>query len=181
VFSDEVRVRDALALALRAVPRLVGMRIVQLLSLAASLLLSGLPWLWAGTIQLFALEVIVLEQGSVHASLVRAQRIANAHFGAVLLSMLLLLVAPWAAAALADVAGRELLEGVLEVKPPPSMFEEGGSWLALLGWWATLPLLATARFFVYLDVRTRSEGWDIQTRFAAIAARSLEPELGGAR
>ena len=73
---------------------------------------------------------------------------------------------------LADVAGREILKSVLEMKPPPSMFREGGSWLALLGWWATLPLLQTARFFVYLDVRTRTEGWDIQTRFAAIAARA---------
>ena len=31
---------------------------------------------------------------------------------------------------------------------------------------------ATARFFLYLNVRTRAEGWDIQTRFAALAARA---------
>jgi hypothetical protein len=181
VFSEEVAVREALGLAARALPRLLGARILQLLSFGASLLLSGLPWLWIGTLQLFALEVIVLEQGSVRASLGRAARIANAHFGTVLLAMVLFGLAPCAAAALADLAGRELLQGVLEVKPPPSMFTEGGSWLALLGWWGTLPLMATARFFVYLDVRTRSEGWDIQTRFAAIAARGLEAEPGGAR
>ena len=58
------------------------------------------------------------------------------------------------------------------------MFREGGSWLALAGWWSALPLLATARFFVYLDIRTRSEGWDIQTRFAAIAARVAEESPG---
>jgi hypothetical protein len=86
--------------------------------------------------------------------------------------MLMLVVAPIAAAMLADVAGREILQGLLEFKPPPSMFRAGGSWLALLGWWAMIPLLQTARFFVYLDIRTRTEGWDIQTRFAAIAARS---------
>ena len=33
---------------------------------------------------------------------------------------------------------------------------------------------ATTRFFVYLDVRTRAEGWDIQTRFAALARRDAE-------
>ena len=31
--------------------------------------------------------------------------------------------------------------------------------------------LATARFFLYLNVRTRTEGWDIQTRFAQLAMR----------
>jgi hypothetical protein len=98
--------------------------------------------------------------------------VASAQFPDAVLTMLLLVVAPVGAAMLADVAGREILEGVLEFKPPPSMFRAGGSWLALAGWWAALPLLETARFFVYLDIRTRTEGWDIQTRFAAIAARS---------
>jgi hypothetical protein len=108
----------------------------------------------------------------VGSTLGRAQRVANAHFADAVLTMLLLSAAPVAAAMLADVAGREILQGLLEFKPPPSIFHAGGSWLALLGWWATIPLLQTARFFVYLDIRTRTEGWDIQTRFAAIAARS---------
>jgi hypothetical protein len=117
-------------------------------------------------------EVIVLEQPGVGGALGRAQRIANAHFGAAVGTMVLLLMAMAGASMLADIAGREVLQSVLEVKPPPSMFREGGSWLALLGWWAMLPLLSTARFFVYLDIRTRTEGWDIQTRFASIAARA---------
>jgi hypothetical protein len=86
--------------------------------------------------------------------------------------MVLLSLAPAAVAMLADVAGRELLQEMLEVRSPASMFTDGGSALALLGWWASLPILATARFFVYLDIRTRTEGWDIQTRFAAIATRA---------
>jgi hypothetical protein len=172
VFADDVRACEAVVLALRAVPRLVGARAVQMLALAASALLSGLPWLWAGTTMLFVVEVSVLEQASVGASLGRAHRIASAHFGTALLAMILLGLAPLAAAMLFDVAGRELLQGLLEVKAPQSMFVDGGSSLALLGWWMALPLAATARFFVYLDIRTRAEGWDIQTRFAAIAARA---------
>ena len=35
--------------------------------------------------------------------------------------------------------------------------------------------VASARFLVYLVVRTRSEGWDIQTRFAALAAGRERP------
>jgi hypothetical protein len=172
VFADAVRTREALGIALRAVPRLIAVRSLQVVGLALSSILLGLPWFWVGTVLLFVVEVLVLEQSGVGDTLGRARRVASAHFPDAVLTMLLLLAAPVGAAVLADVAGREILEGVLEFKPPPSIFRAGGSWLALVGWWVTLPLLETARFFVYLDIRTRTEGWDIQTRFAAIAARS---------
>jgi hypothetical protein len=172
VFADAVRTREALGIAFRAVPRLIALRLLQAIGLTFSLLLAGLPWLWLGTVLLFVVEVLVLEQAGVGGTLGRAQRVASSHFSDAVLAMLILAVTPVAAAMLADVAGREILQGLLELKPPPSMFQAGGSWLALIGWWAVLPLLQTARFFVYLDIRTRTEGWDIQTRFAAIAARS---------
>jgi hypothetical protein len=88
--------------------------------------------------------------------------------------MIVALVAPVGAAVLADFAGREILQGLLEVKAPAPLLKEGGSWLALLGWWSAVPLVSTARFLVYLDIRTRTEGWDIQTRFAAIVG-SVRP------
>lgn len=172
VFSDSVRTREALGIALRALPSLVGMRFLMLLALAASALMVFLPWLWLGSIMLFVVEVIVLEQASVPATFGRAQRIASTHLGPATGTLLVMLVAPVGAAMLADVAGREVLQTVLEIDPPPSLFQAGGNWLALAGFWLCLPLLTTARFFTYLDVRTRTEGWDIQTRFAAIAARA---------
>jgi hypothetical protein len=176
VFAESVGTREALRVALRALPGLVAVRLLQLMALAASLFALGLPWFWLGTILLFVVEVAVLEQTGVGAVLGRTQRIAHANFMSAAFTMILGASAPIGAAMLADVAGREVLASVLEIKPPPSMFHEGGSWLALLGWWATLPLLETARFFVYLDIRTRTEGWDIQTRFAAISAREEEQE-----
>jgi hypothetical protein len=120
-------------------------------------------------------EVVVLEHAGIRPAFARASRIANARFGAALATMLLLLVAPVAFALVADVAGREVLQSLLQVKPPPPVLHAGGSELALFGWWAAAPFLATARFFVYLDIRTRTEGWDIQTRFAAIAASGARP------
>ncbi len=171
VFAERVAVREALSLALRALPSLLGVRLLELLALAASVAMSLLPWIWIGTVLLFVVEVVVLERPGVVAAMGRAQRVATTHFGAVMGAMLLLTTVPVAAALLADVAGREILQSVLEIRPPPSMFRLGGSWLALAGFWGAVPLVATARFFVYLDVRTRSEGWDIQTRFAALASR----------
>jgi len=170
VFEDTVRARDALRIAARTLPRLLLVRGVQLIMVVGSLLMLGLPWMWAGTLSLFVVEVAVLEEARVRPAFVRAARIANARFGPAFTTMALLVVAPIGAALVADIAGRELLQSVLEVKPPPSVFQAGGSGLALIGWWSIVPLLATARFFVYLDIRTRTEGWDIQTRFAAIAA-----------
>jgi hypothetical protein len=173
VFADEVRVRDALRAATAALPRLAGIRFVELLALALSVTCSsGLAWIYAGTVLLFTAEVAVLEGGAVGGSISRSQRIANGNFGGASGAMFLLLFAPVATAMLADAAGREVLSTVLEIKPPASMFSVGGSWLAVLGWWALLPLASVLRLFVYLDIRTRTEGWDIQTRFAEIAARA---------
>ena len=174
VFADDARPGEAIRISLRSLGSLIAARIVQVLALGLSCLMLGLPWIWLGSILLFVVEVIVLEEASVGTALGRAQRICNANFGAAFGTMFLLLLFPVGAAMLADLAGRNILESVLEIKPPRSMFTEGGSWLALLGWWATIPLLATARFFVYLDTRTRTEGWDIQTRFAGIATRAEE-------
>ncbi len=180
VFSDAVRVREVMGIALRATPKLLVLRLVQAVALGGSLLMLAAPWLWLGTIWLFAVEVVVLEEAGLDRAFGRAMRVANAHFGVALLAMLLLGLAPVATAMLADVAGREALQSIFEVKPPPPMFRVGGSWLALAGWWSIVPLATTARFFVYLDIRTRTEGWDIQTRFAEIAARATAEAQGRA-
>ena len=37
---------------------------------------------------------------------------------------------------------------------------------------AFVPYAATVKFLLYLNVRTRAEGWDVQTRFAALARRA---------
>jgi hypothetical protein len=173
VFADQVRTRDAARIGVLALPGLVGARLSQLVALVASGVLLGLPWLWAGPHLLFLTEVILLERASARVAFARAARIARARLGAALGAMVLLLVARLAFTALADLAGREVLGGMLQVEPPRTMMEAGGSWLALAGWWLSVPIAATARFFVYLDTRTRAEGWDIQIRFAAIAASGV--------
>jgi hypothetical protein len=40
----------------------------------------------------------------------------------------------------------------------------------VIGCFAALPLVATARFLSYIDGRTRQDGWDIQLRFMSLAA-----------
>ncbi len=172
VFQDQVRARGVLRAAVRAWPRLTAVRLGQLLALASGLVTVGMSCIYVGPVTLFAADVALVEQARFGAAFARSRRLAVAHFGAALGMVVILLVARGGAAVVADVGGHELLETVLQVRPPLSALRTGGSVFALFGWWAMVPFLATARFFVYLDFRTRSEGWDIQTRFAAIAARA---------
>jgi hypothetical protein len=158
--------------ALAVLPRVGLAKVSQLVALVASLLALGLPWLYFGPSLLFIVEVLVLEKTSVMSSGLRASRMGAGHFGAALSTILLIALIRIAAVVVADDAGRQLLERVLEIRAPEPLWRVGGSWLAMLGWWAAVPLVATTRFFEYIDCRTRSEGWDIQTRFAALAARA---------
>ncbi len=177
VFADETTVREALRVAGRSLPALAVLRMAQLAALLIGTALFVVPGVFMASITLFVVEVQLLEQtGRVPLTFRRAQRVARGRPGTAVIAALLCAAAPIAAAMIADVAGREFLEGMLEVSTPPPMFVSGGSWLALCGWWSALPLLSTTRFFLYLDSRTRTEGWDIQTRFAAIAAREQARE-----
>jgi hypothetical protein len=93
--------------------------------------------------------------------------------GEALVALVLLVLLHGVACVAADGGGRALIAALLEAKAPEAMWTEGWSVLSLLGFWLFVPYVATARFFVYLDVRTKTEGWDIQTRFVALAARPL--------
>jgi hypothetical protein len=175
VFTDTVRARDVVRLGARAVPSIAAARLAQALAFVMSSLLIGLPWLWLGPHLFFVIEALVLERAGVVSAFGRATRLGKIRFGEALSAMVLLLLVRVAFTAFADLAGREVLAGLLEIKPPPELMTAGGSWLALVGWWLAVPLVASARFLVYLDVRTRTEGWDIQTRFAALAAEEGKP------
>ncbi len=50
--------------------------------------------------------------------------------------------------------------------------------LLILGYSLALPFTALVWFFVYLDVRTRKEGWDLEIAFRARAARTEERSHG---
>ena len=59
-------------------------------------------------------------------------------------------------------------------EPLDLLFEERGSWASVAGYVAVAPYIALAKLFDYVDARTRREGWDIQVRFKAIAAKARD-------
>jgi hypothetical protein len=179
VFEPEVRIRDVLGASARAVPRLLVIRITEFVLVTAGLFFFFLPGLWIGVSLLFVVEVLVLERAGLAAAISRSFRITKGQSGHIA-AALALFVLHVAATFLGDDVGRFTLGTLLQFHEPPALWNEGGSPLALVGFWLFVPYSATARFFMYLDLRTRSEGWDIQTRFAAIVLRAREAERSAA-
>jgi hypothetical protein len=160
-------------------PRLLAIQMVGLVLVAAGLFFFLFPGLWIGVSLLFVVEVLVLERVGLAAVISRSFRITkgqSGHIGAALALLVLHVTATF----LGDDVGRFTLGTLLQFHEPPALWNEGGSPLALVGFWLFVPYAATARFFMYLDLRTRSEGWDIQTRFAAIVLRARETERNAA-
>ena len=177
VFEHEVRARDVVWQALRESPRVLVLRILTLTAKALGFMLLFVPAAWVAIIFCFSTEVLLLERSTVGGTLGRSQRVAQSDFGESLLMVVVGLLASTGAVFLADFAGRAIIEELLQFRGPPSLFVAGGSVLGLVGLFGIVPYVATARFFTYLNIRTRAEGWDIQTRFAALAARADEERV----
>ena len=180
VFERDVRLRDVLRDTLRVLPRAFGMRFLQLAGIVGGGLVACIPGFWLAAAWIFAPEVLVLEGSRPIATLGRARRMVNRQFGTAIGALAVLSLLHAVATYLFDRGGITVLGELLQVTPPEPAF----TWsplhlgaptvLAALGFWLFVPFGTTARFLVYIDLRTRSEAWDVQTRFAAIAARLAE-------
>jgi hypothetical protein len=177
VFQDEVLARDVVAAALRDAPRVILVKACTLALVAVGLFVLLVPGLWLMAASFFVPEVTLLERARIGPAFGRSQRIAESAVSDVLLGSILLALLPVALVFLSDVAGRAAIGELLLFEPPRPVWATGGGVLATIGLFVGAPYAATARFFLYLNVRTRTEGWDIQTRFAAIAART-DPKAG---
>jgi hypothetical protein len=176
VFEDKVPLGAVMADAMKAVPKLLLVRLGQLALVALGACVFGVLAFWAGAVLLFATEAALLERSSAGGALGRANRIVTGNGGEAVLALVFLLKLEIVFVLMGEYAGRSILEDLLQVNAPAKMFDVGGSPLALAGFWLFVPYLATARFLAYINMRTRAEGWDVQTRFYAIAARAKQDQ-----
>jgi hypothetical protein len=172
VFQEKVAAAAVLRAAAREMPRILVMRLGWALSVATGMLFLFVPGLWLAALFFFVDEVMILERSNIGPAFGRSNRIAMGGIGDALIGVSMTVLLPMLAMLLTDVGGRAFIGELLQFRPPVPAWTAGGSVLATLGWFGIIPYVATARFFTYLNMRTRAEGWDIQTRFAAIAARS---------
>ncbi len=189
LFEPSVRLREVLASTASALPRLFALRLLEWCALLFLGVFFVVPALWPLALFFYVNEVTVLERATVGTGLARLQRLLSGQSGDAVMALLFLTALHVVAVFLGDAVGRSLLQDLLEISPPPSIFQAKGSALALGAFWAFVPFGATCRFLQYVNARTRTEGWDVQTRFAAIAARaaaerereSIAPGTGGVK
>ncbi len=168
VFEDRVLVGRLLSDSVSASGRIIGARLIQGALAFFAGLVGVLPALWPASALFFVPEVVLLEKSGPTAAASRANEIGSRQRGEVVLSVVLVTLLQVGVIVLAELAGRLFLVDVLQVN---GAIEWSGHPFGRIGFWIFVPYLATARFLLYLDARTREEGWDVQMRFAALAAR----------
>jgi hypothetical protein len=170
----EVRARAVLARFGRQLPRATAALILCRILLALSLLLLvTLPMVALRL--LFVREVVLLEEGTPFGAVSRSYRLVKRHLGPALGLLAAGLLGPFLFVIGGELLGQAVVGSVFQLGTPfGRLFQDGGSVYALAGLFLSVPVMATARFLAYIDLRTRKEGWDIQLRFAALAAERAE-------
>jgi hypothetical protein len=172
VFQDTASVGSVARASVRELPRIFVMRVMWTVLVAIGTVMAFVPGAWIAALLLYVDEVMILERSPIGPALGRSQRVATSSLGEAFAGVAMVLVVPLVGVAFTDIAGRALVGELLQFRAPAPLWTEGGSVLAFIGWFGVIPYVTTARFLTYLNLRTRAEGWDIQTRFAAIAARA---------
>jgi hypothetical protein len=169
MFADNVRSSAILTSSLRALPVYVLADVTRLLILGLSLLFGGIGLIWTGPATFFLPEALLLERDGIIRAFRRAGALSSSEFAEAFFGAILLGVGTLVAPVITDIGGRAFIEALFDAAPPEPLWESGGGWLSLAGFWLFVPVMSTIRFFIYINVRTRIEAWDVQTRFTAIA------------
>lgn len=164
-----VRTGSVLRRALRRLPAFAVARLATALIHAFALSLVILS-LYTGGLFLVVPEAVLLEDAGPFGAIARSARALRGRVMAGVGMVLALVLLPGAGALAGELLGGTVVSMVLQLGEPfGTLFRNGGTPYALGGFFATVPLVAAARFLFYIDLRTRKEGWDIQLRFMEIA------------
>ena len=146
---------------LQALPRLLWAR---LLDLGLKGLTLGFAFRWT----VFLPEVVLLEHGNFSAATRRTGSLLDVvngrWFGFALMCLISQGVGVWAG----EVAWQALRWMFALSRDSSSLFTDGVSWPALLGLGFAQTYLAAVRFLVYIDCRTRREGWDLAVQMTGL-------------
>ena len=181
VFAPSLSVREVRRHFVGRLPAYLGMLALTGLAFWASGVFLVVPiFVWIRTA--YAYEAVLLEQAGPGQAFKRAGRFIRNRGGETFMLVSALLVAQ----ALTTVGVEMMLnqgvvDWVLQLGAPfGTLFDDGGSPFALLGYFLSVPFVATARFLAYIDQRTRQDGWDVQLAFLRIKseATGTAPDLG---
>lgn len=146
---------------LQALPRLLWARVLDVASKGLTL---GFAFRWTA----FLPEVVLLEQGDFSAVTRRTGSllgvVGGRWLGLGLMCLISQLVGVWAG----EVAWQALRWMFALSHDSPGLFAHGVSWPALLGLGIAQTYVAVLRFLVYIDCRTRREGWDLAVQMTGL-------------
>lgn len=170
MFDSDVRAGSVLMGYVRRFPSYFGAILLSRIVIALGALVIVLaPLAWMAVV--FVHEASLLEMQRPAAAVARAHRMTRRRSGEALVLLIALGLAMLGFVVVVELLGQGLVEYGLALGPPhDSLFDDGGSVFALLGFHLAIPYVAAARFFKYVDDRTRSDGWDIQLRFMGLLA-----------
>jgi hypothetical protein len=168
LFNEKVRVREVLWDVVRQTPALLGTWAVAILgwTLAAFTCFVGLPWVQGAL--LYLSETALLERVGPQRGLRRTLRLAAGQFGGTAVGLLAKwLLVIWFGL-MGEAVGQAVVGFILQLGAPLGslMTLQATPWL-LGGVLVSQPIYAVYRLFLYVDVRTRVEGWDLQVGLRA--------------
>jgi hypothetical protein len=169
LFAEEVSVADVFRRWWRRLGALSGMLLLWRAVAAATMILYVFALL-----RPYVYEAVLLEGAGVGRAWTRAGQLARRVPGTSLALSLLLAAAPLVLGLYAMV----LVEGVgryVLMLPLPDDWTWNHSPYLPMGVVFAVPYVACARLIGYIDARTRSEGWDVQVRFAAVVQQASAP------
>lgn len=177
LFADDVTVRAVIREVRGRLGGLLQAWLAQLVALFVGLC-SGVFWIVTVPVTAYVLETALLERVGVQQMLNRSSYLAWKHFGVAMAATLGgYFLTAWAAF-VGELGGQQLVGFVLQLGEPfGSLF--GGLLLTpyvLIGMVLVQPIVATYRLLLYVDVRTRVEGWDLQVSLRAAGLGSTLPE-----
>ncbi len=170
MFERDVPARAVLRQFVASAPRyLAALAISRVILAISAVTVALLPFAWARVA--YVHEAVLLEGSGALAASSRAWRMGQARAIEVALLLGGLGLAFVVATLAAELIGQGIVEFVLQLgRPLGSLFVDGVTPYALVGFHAAIPYVAVARFLGYIDERTRGDGWDIQLRFMALEA-----------
>lgn len=175
VFSDSVRFGTVARAVLSRTPQFLALFLLGRALTALGLAALVFPGLYVWRNGWFLAPIVVLERSSAAASLRRGRRFALGYQGRVIgnafhtLFMLLYLTA--AAASLLHFLLVRVFGITFTALAQLPALDGYVPLLVLCGFALVAPLLTLAWFFVYMDIRIRKEGWDLEIAFRRRAAQ----------
>ena len=166
LFAEKVTRKETLKAYRGRLPSYIGARLLSWLYV--------IPFLLSRTV--FVPEVIYLEGAGPRAALSRSARAVAWQSGTALEARFFLAISALVFVFVFEMLGQAFVGGLLQLgEPLGSLFSDQAiSAYALFGYFASIPFTATARFLFYINLRTVTDGWDIQVRFLALAAAAKE-------